>query len=78
MRRVYLGLVIVFICLLLFFSAQNLTSVTIAFFNISATLPLALLVILVYIFGMVTGGFVWTLLRTWIMGARKETPARRN
>ena len=72
MRYIYVTLIGLFIVIVLFFSLQNLSNITISFLTMSATLPVALLVILVYISGMVTGGFVLALLRSWIHGASRK------
>jgi uncharacterized integral membrane protein len=52
------------LALVLLFAVQNLGGVTITFLTFSAKLPLALLVILVYLLGMSTGGYVFTFLRS--------------
>jgi uncharacterized integral membrane protein len=72
MRYIYATLTGLFTVVVVLFSLQNLGNVTISFLTMGATLPLALLVIGVYICGMVTGGFVLALLRSWIHGARRK------
>lgn len=72
MRYIYATLIGLLIAMVLLFSLQNLRSVTISFLTMRATLPLALLVILVYLSGMVTGGFVLALLRSWFHGASRK------
>jgi len=72
MRYIYAILLGVLVVGILLFSLQNLGNVTVSFLSMSATLPLALLVTLVYIVGMVTGGFVQTVLRSWVHGARRK------
>jgi lipopolysaccharide assembly protein A len=72
MRYVYATLIAVLIVIVVMFSLQNVSSVTIAFLTMSATLPLALLVVLVYLAGVFTGGFVLALLRSWIHGAQRK------
>jgi uncharacterized integral membrane protein len=74
MRYVYTGLIALLAVAVLVFSLQNLGQVTIFFLTMSATLPVALVVILVYIMGMATGGFMTTLLQRWIERARAERP----
>jgi uncharacterized integral membrane protein len=51
------------------FKFQNIESATISLFTMSLTLPLSLLVMLVYFLGMLTGGFVLGLLRSWTHAA---------
>jgi len=73
MRYVYVILIAVLVTLTMIFSLQNLGSVTISFLSTSATLPLAVLVILVYAAGMVTGGSVLAILRSWIRRAGRRS-----
>ena len=71
MRNVYIGLIVLLTAIVLIFTFQNLTSVTVSLLNMSATLPLSTLVILVYVLGMVTGSALFSLVRSWIRGARR-------
>lgn len=48
------------------FKFQNLDSVTVSFISMSINLPTSILVIIVYILGMLTGGSVAGFLRTLI------------
>lgn len=73
MRIVYIILIILFISTVLLFSVQNFGKVTVTFISWSMTLPLALIVILSYIFGMVSGGSLLAFLRSSIRGAKKKT-----
>jgi lipopolysaccharide assembly protein A len=54
------------------FKVQNLESATVSLFSMSVTLPLSVLVFLIYVAGMFTGGFVLQLLRTWVQGATQS------
>jgi uncharacterized integral membrane protein len=72
MRYVYATLIVLLIVVIVLFSLQNLSNVTISFLTMSATLPLALLVVLAYVSGMVTGGSVLALLRSWVRSASKK------
>ena len=56
MRWVYLAIVIVFVAALIIFVLQNTQSVNIAFIALSVTLPLAVLVFIVYVLGALSGG----------------------
>jgi lipopolysaccharide assembly protein A len=69
-RYVYVGLIVVFTALVLLFKFQNLETVTVSLFSSSITLPVSVLVVGIYALGMLTGGFVLALLRSWIGGAR--------
>jgi len=71
MRYLYWSLIALFTAAILVFKLQNLDSVTITFLNIKATLPLAFLVIAVYVLGMTTGGLLTASLGQWIRGVRK-------
>ncbi len=70
MRYVYLVLIVAFTAMVLLFKFQNLDAVTISLFSASLTLPLSVLVIAIYVLGMMTGGFIVSLLKSWIRGAR--------
>ena len=65
-------LIVLVTAAVLVFKLQNLTSVTVTFLTMSVTLPITLLVLIVYVLGMITGGAVWGLLRTWFRGARRQ------
>jgi len=64
-RYLYIALIVVFAGVVLLFKIQNMESVTVSLFSMSVTLPTSVLVLLVYVLGMFTGGFVLGLLRTW-------------
>jgi putative membrane protein len=64
-RYLYIALIVVFAGIVLLFKIQNMDSVTVSLFSMSVTLPTSVMVLLVYILGMFTGGFVLGLLRTW-------------
>jgi lipopolysaccharide assembly protein A len=71
MRYLYIGLVVAFTALVLLFKFQNLDAVTVSLFSASITLPISILVFGVYVLGMLTGGCVYALLKTWVRGARR-------
>ena len=73
MRHLYIGLIVVFTALVLLFMIQNLESATVTLFSASMTLPLSLLVFATYVLGMLTGGFLFTLLRKGIGRARQPS-----
>lgn len=64
-RYLYIALIVIFAGVVLLFKIQNMESVTVSLFSMSVTLPTSVLVLLVYVLGMLTGGFVLGLLRTW-------------
>jgi uncharacterized integral membrane protein len=71
MRFVYIALIVVFTAVVLLFKVQNLQTATVSLFSASITLPVSILVVGIYILGMLTGGSLVALLRTWIGGARR-------
>ena len=64
-RYLYIALIVIFAGVVLLFKIQNMASVTVSLFSMSMTLPTSVLILLVYVLGMFTGGFVLGLLRTW-------------
>lgn len=72
MRYLYIALIVVLTAAVVLFKFQNLTAVTISFFNLSLTMPASLLVFAVYALGMITGGALLSLLRTWINRATRK------
>jgi len=79
MRYVYLSLIILITLVVVAFSVQNLGTVTVGFLSSSLTLPLSILVFLVYVLGMLTGGSLVSLIRSLIKGATVEpAPGHKN
>lgn len=77
MRWIHFGVVVLFGVAVIVFIVQNLTTVTMSFLGFSARAPLAVLVALIYILGMATGGSLWSLLRRSIHGSqRAKAPER--
>jgi uncharacterized integral membrane protein len=71
MRYVYIGLIVIFAAIVALFKIQNLETVNIELLGATATLPVSLLVLLIYVLGALTGGTVVALMRTWFHGARR-------
>ena len=71
MRWVNLIIIGLFVAAILIFAAQNFDTVTMTFLGFSARAPLALLAVVIYLLGMVTGGSLWSLLRRSLQGARR-------
>jgi len=69
MRYVYIALIAVLVGIVILFKVQNLESVTVTLMSMSFSLPVSILVLLIYVLGMFTGGFMLQLVRTWIRGA---------
>ncbi len=72
MRYVYIALIVALTALVLAFKVQNLQSVTVSLLSASFTLPVSVMLFLVYVLGMLTGGFLLALVRTWVRGARRD------
>ena len=72
MKYVYIALIVALTALVLLFKLQNLQMVTVSLLSASFTLPVSVLLVLIYVLGMLTGGFLFALVRTWIRGARRD------
>ena len=70
MRWVHLTVIVLFAIATVFFAIQNLELVTMSFLGFNARVPLAVLVAIVYVVGMVTGGSLWALLRKSFHGSQ--------
>ena len=73
MRWFHTTVIVMLIAGILIFAVQNLQSVTVSFLNLKIGAPLAVLVALVYLLGMVTGGSAWALIRWALDGQNKPT-----
>jgi putative membrane protein len=70
-RWFYLAIVLVFVAALIIFVLQNTQSVDISFLALGVTLPLAVLVFVVYVLGALSGGSLYALLRRSVAGSRR-------
>jgi lipopolysaccharide assembly protein A len=70
MRWVNVSVITIFAVVLLIFAAQNFQPVTVYFLTFKMSAPHAVLIVVIYILGMVTGGGVGTLVRQAYEGAR--------
>jgi uncharacterized integral membrane protein len=70
MRWIYLIIIIVFALATLIFAVQNLAVVTVSFLSMNIAAPLALLVLIIYVLGAVTGSSLLALLRRSYQGSR--------
>jgi uncharacterized integral membrane protein len=73
MRYVYMALIAILAAIIILFKVQNLESVTVSLFSASVTLPVSVLVLLIYVLGMLTGGFLLALVRSWVHGATRRS-----
>ncbi len=71
-RFVYIALIVILAGIVVLFKVQNLESATVSLFSMSITLPVSVLVLLIYVLGMLTGGFVLGLLRSMAHGATRR------
>jgi uncharacterized integral membrane protein len=72
MQWLHMAVIFVLSVVTLVFAVQNFESVTLDFLGITVSAPLAVLVILVYLLGMVTGGSLWALIR-WAIGGKRPS-----
>jgi lipopolysaccharide assembly protein A len=70
MRWVYMAVITIFAVAMLIFAAQDFQSATVYFLTFKIGAPHAVLIIVIYILGMVTGGSVGTLMRRMFEGSR--------
>jgi lipopolysaccharide assembly protein A len=71
MRWIHLTVMVLFVAATALFAVQNFEIVTMSFLGFSARAPMALLVAIVYLLGMVTGGSLLALLRRSFQGSRR-------
>jgi uncharacterized integral membrane protein len=71
MRWLHITVIAVLVAATLTFAVQNFQSVTVSFLNFRVSAPLALLIAIVYLLGMATGGSAWALMR-WAYEGSKQ------
>lgn len=76
MRYIYLALIVLITLAVVTFKVQNIETVTVSFLSSSLIVPLSFLVSGVYFLGMLTGGLVISLVRSWVRGATKPVQPR--
>jgi lipopolysaccharide assembly protein A len=72
-RWIYLAIVVVFVAALIIFVIQNAGSVSVSFLTWAIDLPIAVVVVVVYVLGAMTGGSLYGLLRRSVAGARRQS-----
>ncbi|MEX1198944.1 MAG: LapA family protein [Pseudohongiellaceae bacterium] len=77
MKNLYATLVVLFTILVIIFVFQNTETVTVRFLTASISLPRSLMLVMVYVLGMFTGGYAMNLIRKWMRGARKGSTSNR-
>jgi uncharacterized integral membrane protein len=73
MRWFHLAVIVLFAAVIIIFAGQNFQTVTVSFLRMSAQVPLAFLIVVIYLLGAATGGSLLALLRRSIEGARRHT-----
>jgi lipopolysaccharide assembly protein A len=71
-RWIYLAIVVVFVAALIVFVFQNTQSVDVSFLALGVTLPLAIVVLVAYVLGALSGGSLYALLRRSVAGSRRS------
>jgi lipopolysaccharide assembly protein A len=72
MRWFYLALIVLVAAATIIFALQNFEIVTVSFLGWNLRVPLALLVVVVYLLGAATGGSLFALLRRSYEGSRRS------
>jgi len=73
MRWVYLIVIAVLALAILIFALQNFQSVTVSFLRLQLSAPLAVVIVIIYLLGMATGGSAWAFVR-WAWQGSKQAP----
>jgi lipopolysaccharide assembly protein A len=71
MRWFYLVIVVLLLAALITFVFQNTDSVSMSFLSFGVTLPLAVLALVLYVLGALTGGSLYALIRRSVAGSRR-------
>ena len=71
MRWFYTAIIAVFVLAIVIFLFQNTESVSVSFLGWGLTAPLAVIVLIVYVLGALTGGSLYALLRRSYQGYRE-------
>ncbi|WP_298880081.1 hypothetical protein [uncultured Bradyrhizobium sp.] len=72
MRWLYTAVIVLFVAATVIFAAQNFETVTISFFRMNLSLPLAVQTLVVYLLGAATGGSLYALLRRSYAGSKRS------
>jgi uncharacterized integral membrane protein len=75
MRWAYLIVIVLFVAAIVLFAMQNLQLTTMSFLGLSIRAPLAVVAIVIYLLGALTGGSLFALLRATIQATRARWPA---
>lgn len=72
MRWVYIAIIVLFAVAVVAFAIQNLETVTMSFFRVNVSMPLAVQTLIVYLLGAATGGSLFALLRRSYEGSKRN------
>jgi lipopolysaccharide assembly protein A len=72
-RWIHLAVIVLFAVATSIFALQNLEVATMSFLGFKVRAPLALLTIVIYLFGAATGGSLLALLRRSYAGSKRST-----
>ena len=75
MKWFHTAVVAVLAIIVLAFAVQNFQSTTISLFHWNITAPLAMIIVIVYVLGMLTGGSMMSLFR-WAVSKSTTNPDR--
>jgi len=70
MRWIHIAVIVILVAVIVIFAVQNFQSVTVTFLNFRISAPLAVLIAVLYLLGMATGGSLWSLCRWAYEGAK--------
>jgi len=70
MRWISLMIIVLFVAAAIIFAFENLETVSVSFLGFGVRAPMAILVSVIYVFGAVTGGSLFALLRSSYQGSR--------
>ena len=70
MRWFHIALIAVLVAATLIFAMQNIHLVTVSFLHLGISAPLAIVIAVIYLLGMATGGSLWSLIRWTMEGSR--------
>ncbi len=71
-------LLFVIVLVMIIFIVQNSSVYPLRLFNWSIELPISLLIFLVYILGMTTGGILFSVIKNLISDENKESATKKN
>jgi lipopolysaccharide assembly protein A len=71
MRWFHMAVIVVLVAATLIFATQNFQIVAVSFLSLRINAPLAVLVVVIYLLGMATGGSLWAFVRWALEGSKR-------